>query len=139
MREASSRNIKGSALKSICFFRESVTYIHRSTFAVIQFCNLSKHVICEKLLFLHSLDVLIKMFANSLAVLNQQTLGRADHVHCFQTQLTESCLGFGSAQTRDSSVIFLLKPACIPRLGSGLMLSGIDLKFTLYSKIFLSL
>ena len=57
--------------------------------------NLSKHVICEKLSFLHSLDVLIKMFTNSLAVLNQQKLGRTDHVHCFQAQLTESCLDFG--------------------------------------------
>ena len=33
MRETRSRNIKDSALKSICFFQESVTYIHRSTFA----------------------------------------------------------------------------------------------------------
>ena len=41
---------------------------------------------------LHSLDVPIKMFANSLVVLKKQTLGRADHVHCFQTQLTEICL-----------------------------------------------
>ena len=42
-------------------------------------------VICAKSPFQHSLDVPIKMFANSLAVLNQQI-----HVHCFQTQLTES-------------------------------------------------
>ena len=97
---------RSSALKSI-FFRESVTCIHRSKFVVMQVCNLSKRVICEKLSFLHGLDVLIKMFVNSLTVLNQhqQTLGRIDHVHCFQTQLTESCLVFGSAQTRDSSVI----------------------------------
>ena len=60
-------------------------------------CDLSKHVICEKLPFLHSLDALIKMFANSLTVLKQQTLGKTDHVHCFQTQLTKSCLVFGSA------------------------------------------
>ena len=49
-------------------------------------------VICAKPPSLHSPDVPIKMFANSLAVLNQQTLGRTDHVHCYQTQLTESCL-----------------------------------------------
>ena len=49
-------------------------------------------VICAKLPFLPSLDVPIKMFANSLAILNQQTLRRINHVHCFQTQLTESCL-----------------------------------------------
>ena len=49
-------------------------------------------VICAKYPFLHSLDVPIKMFANSLVVLNQQTLVTAYHVHCFQTQLTESCL-----------------------------------------------
>ena len=41
--------------------------------------------------FLHSLDVPVKVFANSLAVLNLQKLGRADHVHCFQTQMRESC------------------------------------------------
>ena len=29
-REERSRNIKGSALKSICSFQESVTYIHES-------------------------------------------------------------------------------------------------------------
>ena len=44
------------------------------------------------------------MFVNSLAVLKQQTLGRADYVHCFQTQLTESCLVFGSAETGDLSL-----------------------------------
>ena len=49
-------------------------------------------VICAKSTFLHRLDVPIKMFDNSLAALNQQTLGRTDHVHCFQTQLTESFL-----------------------------------------------
>ena len=58
---------------------------------------MSKHVICEKPPFLYSLDVLIKMFANSIAVLNKPTLGRTDHVHCLQGQLTESCLVFGSA------------------------------------------
>ena len=41
-------------------------------------------VICAKSPFVLSLDVPIKMFANSLAILNQQT-----RVHCFQTQLTE--------------------------------------------------
>ena len=49
-------------------------------------------VICAKPPFLHSLDVPIKMFANNLAVLNQQTLRRINHVHCFQTQFMESCL-----------------------------------------------
>ena len=108
----------------------------------MQVSNLSKHLICEKPLFLHNLDVLIKMFANSLAVLSQQTLGRADHVHCFQAQLTESCLVFGSAQIRDSSVIvyfFKKQPVHPVYADSGLMISGIDLKFTFYSKIFLSL
>ena len=33
MREARSRNIKGCALKLICFFQESVIYICGSTFA----------------------------------------------------------------------------------------------------------
>ena len=46
-------------------------------------------VICAKSIFLHSLDVPIKIFANSLAILKQQTLGTTDHVHWFQT---ESCL-----------------------------------------------
>ena len=63
MREGRSKNIKESALKSVCFFHEKVTYIHRSKFTVMQDCNLSKHLICEKLPFLHSLDVLIKIFA----------------------------------------------------------------------------
>ena len=62
-------------------------------------------VICAKHPFLHSLNVLIKMFTNSLAVLNQQTLGMTslavlnqqtlgitNHTHCFQTQLIESCV-----------------------------------------------
>ena len=58
MREARSRNIKGSALKSI-FFHEK-TYIHQSKFDDMQVCNLSEHVICEKFPFLHSINVLIK-------------------------------------------------------------------------------
>ena len=33
--------------------------------------------------FLHSLDVPIKIFANSLTFLNQQTLGRTNHVNSF--------------------------------------------------------
>ena len=42
-------------------------------------------VICAKPLFLHGLDVQIEMFANTLAVLNQQM-----HMHCFETLFTES-------------------------------------------------
>ena len=38
-----------------------------------------------------------------------------------------------------SVVSFSIKTVWIPRLGSGLMVSGTDLKFTFYSKIFLSL
>ena len=49
-------------------------------------------VICAEPTFLHSLDVPIKMFPNSLAVLNQQTLGRTNQARCFQTQLTERFL-----------------------------------------------
>ena len=41
-------------------------------------------VIYAKPPFLHGLDVLIKVFANSLADLNQQTLGRTEHVYCFE-------------------------------------------------------
>ena len=97
-------------------------------------------VISAKPPFLHSLDVLIKVFANSLADLNQQTLGRTEHVNCFQTQLTESCLVVCSGQTRHPSVVsFSIKKVQIPRIYSGLMESGKDLKFTFYSKIFLSL
>ena len=48
--------------------------------------------ICAKPPFPHSLDVPIRMFANSLAILNQQTLGRTNHVHCFQTQTMKSYL-----------------------------------------------
>ena len=59
----------------------------------------------------------------------------------FKQQLTESCVVYGSAYARDLSVIVfsLQKTACVLRLGSGLMVSRIELKFTLYSKIFLSL
>ena len=49
-------------------------------------------VICAKPPLLHSPDVLIKMFANSIAALNQQTMERTDNDNCYQTQLTESCL-----------------------------------------------
>ena len=49
-------------------------------------------VICAKSPFLRSLNVPIKMFTNSLTVLNQQTLGTTDHTHYFQTYLTKSCL-----------------------------------------------
>ena len=53
-------------------------------------------VTCAKPPFLYSLHVPIKMFANGLVFLNQQTLRRAvrraAHAHCFQTQLTESYL-----------------------------------------------
>ena len=90
-------------------------------------------VICAKPPFLHSLDDLIKMFANSLAVLNPETPRKTDHIPCFQTQLTESCLvvwfwidkGFHS----------LYEAVWIPRLVSGLMVSGMDIKPTLKSTL----
>ena len=47
-------------------------------------------VICTKPSFLQSLDIPVKISYNSLVILNQQTLGRTDHIHCFQAQLTES-------------------------------------------------
>ena len=55
------------------------------------FLLLYGHLKVSRCPFLHSLDVLVKMFTNSLAVLNLQILGRTDHVHCFQKQLRESC------------------------------------------------
>ena len=78
-----------SALKSICFFQESVTYIHRSTFARHVGLQSVKHVICAKPPFLHSLDDPFKMFTNSLDVLYKQTPRSTDHVHWFKTQLVE--------------------------------------------------
>ena len=42
-------------------------------------------VICAKSPFIYSLDVPIKMYTNSLVILNQQTVGMTNHVHCFQT------------------------------------------------------
>ena len=54
--------------------------------------NEGVQVICAKPTFLHGLDVPIKLIANSLAVLNQQTMEGTDHVHCFQTQLMKKCL-----------------------------------------------
>ena len=92
-------------------------------------------VICAKTPFLHSVDVLIKMFANSLTVLNQQTLGRTDHVHCFQMQLMESCLvvWFWVDKRPVSCFVLYKKTVWIPRLGSGLMVSGTDITFIFYS------
>ena len=87
--------------------------------------NLSKHVICEKLSFLHSLDVLIKMFTNSLAVLNQQKLGRTDHVHCFQAQLTESCLDFGFDSRLKLFFLYKKQPVYPVYPGSELMVYGL--------------
>ena len=43
MQEARSRNINGSALKSICFLQENITYIHRSTFACYVRTSTSLH------------------------------------------------------------------------------------------------
>ena len=73
------------------------------------------------------------MSANSLAVLNPETPRKTDHIPCFQTQLTESCLvvwfwidkGFHS----------LYEAVWIPRLVPGLIVSGIDLKSTLKSTL----
>ena len=97
-------------------------------------------VICAKPPFLHSLDVPIKMFANNLAVLNQQTLRRINHVHCFQTQFMESCLVVWFWVDKRPIFCFSIKKTVwIPRFYSQLMVSGIDLQFTFYSKIFLSL
>ena len=45
-------------------------------------------VICSNTPFQH-FDLVIKMFFNSLTVLNQQALKRTVHVHWFQTQLME--------------------------------------------------
>ena len=42
MRGARYKNIKRSALKWICFFRESVTYIHQSTFQLLFITGLKK-------------------------------------------------------------------------------------------------
>ena len=48
MREARSRNIKGSALKSIYFFRESVACIHQSTFTRHVGTSTSFHHWCKQ-------------------------------------------------------------------------------------------
>ena len=86
-------------------------------------------VFCAKPTFLHSLDVPIKMFSNSLTVLNQQTLGRTDHVHRLQTQLTESCLVVWFwVDNRPVCCFFPYKKTVwILSLGSRLMVSGISL------------
>ena len=82
----------------------------------------SMRVIFVKPPFLHSQSWSPNQnFANSFAVLNQQTLVRTNHVHCFQTQLIERCL-----------VVWFW----ISRLDSGLMGSGIDTKFPFYFKYF---
>ena len=94
-------------------------------------------VICAKTSFLHSIDVLIKMFANSLAVLNQETLYRTDHVHWFQILLMETCLVVWFwLDNKTCCFLFQKKSGHAGRLGSGLMVSRIDLQFTFYSKKF---
>ena len=48
MRETRSRNIKGFALRSSYFFRESVTYIHQSIFAYHVGTSTSFHQWCKE-------------------------------------------------------------------------------------------
>lgn len=83
------------------------------------------------------INVPITMFSSSLAVLNhgvikyiiasclnQQTLGRTNYVHCFDTHLTEGCLVFSSGYRRDSLVVSLsIKTVSILRPGPMLMVS----------------
>ena len=66
------------------------------------------------------------MFANCIAALNQQIPGNTNHVHCFLTQLTKSCLVLGRQDTR-LLFLSLWKIVWIPSPGPGLMVSGIDL------------
>ena len=94
----------------------------------------------QKPTFLHSLYVQIKMFPNSLALFNQPTMGRTDHAHCFQIQLTKSCLVVWLWVDKRRVCCFfplsLWKTVWVPRLDSRLMLSGIGLKFTFTLKHF---
>ena len=98
-------------------------------------------VICVKTPFLHSLVVPIKMFTNSLAILKQRTMRRTNYVHCFETQLNESCV-----------VLWLWvdkRPFCCFFLNKNNMDTQTRIwvdgewnrlfKFTSYSEIFLSL
>ena len=56
--------------------------------SAIMWMFVSIWVICAKPPFLHSLNVLIKIFTNSLAVLNQHTLGKNNIFIAFK----HSCL-----------------------------------------------
>ena len=98
-------------------------------------------VICARSPFLHSLNVPIKMFTNSLAVLNQQTLRTTDHTHCFfflslLSNIVDGKLsGWLVLGRQETCLLFfsLWNKVWIARLGSGLMVNGIDLTFTLHS------
>ena len=74
------------------FFKKvlhTFTEVHLPLMQFVKTCNLYRTSI-------HGLDALLKIFTNNLDVLNPQTLGSADHVYWFQTQLMESCLVVGS-------------------------------------------
>ena len=99
----------------LLFFKKVLYSFIEVYLPVMQVCNLLKNVICAKPLFLHGLDVPLKMFINSLTVLTQQTLGSTDHVHWFQTQSMESYLVVGSGKARDPPVVsFYIKTVWIP-------------------------
>ena len=97
------------------------------------FCHYVPFLPNEGLQNLHSyysLDVLIKMLANNLAVLNQQTLERTNQCSLLSNTVDgelSTCLILGRHEP-------VIKPVWICRLGPGLMVSGIDLAFTFCSK-----
>ena len=60
------------------------------------------------------------------------------HNSFFSSKTQEKIL-FDDMSQNKSVVSFSIKTVWLPKLGSGLMVSGVDLKFTFYSKIFSSL
>ena len=98
-----------------------------------------RSVICEKLPFLHSLDVLIKMFANSRVVLTNKHWEEPTMFNAFKHSWPKVFFFCFCLEKKLFCNCFFSKKnnLCIPKLGSGLMVSGIDLKFTLLKYFYL--
>ena len=99
-------------------------------------------VIFAKPPLLHSFYESIKMFSNSPTVLNQQATSTEKGRPCSLLSNTfdgrfSVCLVLGR---QGIHLLFLsIKTVWITKLGFGLMVSGVGIKFILYSKIFLFL
>ena len=96
-------------------------------------------VICENPSLLYSLNMPIKMFANSVTALTPKTLDRPSSLLSNTVDGKLSSLVLGRKESRLLFRPLPKKTVWIPRLGSELMVSGIDHEFTFCSKLFVFL